>query len=53
MPNQTLRRLFRAIPFPMACELHQRLRSGEYDQETKTMLRKAMRMAGFARRAAA
>lgn len=53
MSNPTLSRMFRSIPFRMACELHQRLRSGCNASETRNMLRKALRRAGFVQRAAA
>jgi hypothetical protein len=53
MSNQILSRMYRSIPFRMACELHQRLRSGCNSAETQKMLREAMRQAGFVRRVGA
>lgn len=52
MPNQTTERLFRALPFKQACELHQRLVSGDNSPKTTKMLRHALHQAGFARHAA-
>ena len=52
MTNNTTERMFRAIPFPMACDLHQRLLRGEQSPEIQRMLRQALRQAGFSRRAA-
>ncbi|GLW61702.1 hypothetical protein Hthe01_20510 [Hydrogenophilus thermoluteolus] len=49
MLHPTLNRLFNAIPFRMACELHRRLQSGEYDIQTREMLRQALMIAGFQR----
>ncbi|WP_205617443.1 hypothetical protein [Pelomicrobium methylotrophicum] len=51
MNDQDLKRLFRAIPFAMACDLHQRLKAGCTAHQTRQMLRKALVAAGMARKA--
>ncbi|MEO1767968.1 hypothetical protein [Thiobacter aerophilum] len=50
MNHPVLAKAYRAIPFRMACELHQRLRSGCTSPETRKMLREALQKAGVARR---
>lgn len=52
MSNHLLNRIYRSIPFAMACELHQRLKSGCNAPETRKMLREALRQAGIGRCAA-
>lgn len=52
MSNHALKRMYRSIPFPMACELHRRLKSGCTAPETRKMLREALRKAGIGRCAA-
>jgi len=51
MSNHLLKRMYCSIPFPMACELHLRLKSGCTAPETRKMLREALRKAGIAKRA--
>ncbi len=38
-------RLYKKIPFSLACELHERLFSGDYSHETRRMLREALLLA--------
>jgi len=52
MLNHILQRMYRSIPFPMACELHRRLKSGCTAPETRKILREALRKAGIGRHAA-
>jgi hypothetical protein len=52
MSNHILRRLYLSIPFPKACDLHQRLKSGCVAPETRRMLREALQKAGIGRYAA-
>jgi len=52
MSNHALKRMYRSIPFLMACELHRRLKSGCTAPETRKMLREALRKAGIGRCAA-
>jgi len=52
MSNHLLKRLYRSIPFSMACELHRRLQAGCTAPDTRKMLRDALRKAGIGRCAA-
>jgi hypothetical protein len=52
MPNHTLRRMYRLLPFAKACDLHQRLKAGCTAPETRKMLRDALRQAEIKRCAA-
>lgn len=52
MTNHVIERMYKAIPFSMACELHQRLKSGCLSPETRKMLQEALKMSGIAKRAA-
>ncbi|MHB0991682.1 MAG: hypothetical protein ACYC0M_10440 [Burkholderiales bacterium] len=45
MSKENLKRLYHAIPFPMACQLHQRIAAGCVKKETRDMLRFALKAA--------
>lgn len=45
--QELVERLYRKIPFKLACDLHSRLVLGDNSPETKQMLREAIVMARF------
>jgi hypothetical protein len=47
MSQENLKRMYLAIPFSMACELHQRISAGCTKQETRVMLRYALKAANI------
>lgn len=47
MSLKSINQLFRALPLSQASDLHQRIRAGRTDPETRGMLRRALRLAGL------
>lgn len=48
MDEELIKRILRAIPYELACELHHRLKTGVYDSVTRRLLRYAIKNAQLA-----